>query len=380
MSFIAYRYRIYPNKKQRIHIKKTFGCCRLIYNIMLGDKIKHYEEKGEMLKNTPAMYKEEYEFLKEVDSLALANEQLFLEKAFKSFFKSKGVGFPKFKSKKKDKNSYTTNNQKGSIRIEDKKIKLPKVGYVKIKEHRKINEKHSIKSVTVTLEPDGKYYVSIICEYDNQVQTMLNVCNAEPKTGTIVIDEEKILGLDFSMPKLYVASDGSTAEYPRYYRKAEEKLKKEQRKLAKMELGSKNREKQRIKVARLHRKIVNQRKDFLHKLSRKIVTSYDVIVIEDLNMKTMSQALNFGKSVSDDAYGKFTTYLKYKLENENKKLVKVDKFYASSRLCSNCGYKNDETKDLNVREWTCTKCGTHHDRDINAAINIKNEGIRMLTA
>lgn len=182
------------------------------------------------------------------------------------------------------------------------------------------------------------------------------------------------------MHELYVTSDGTSAQYPRFYRQALNKLKKEQRKLSKMQKGSNNRNKQRIKVARLHERVANQRKDFLHKLSRQITNAYDCVCIEDLNMKAMSQSLNFGKSVADNGWGMFTTFLQYKLEDVGKQLIKIDKFFASSQLCSACGYRNSETKDLSVREWTCPCCQTHHDRDVNAAINIRNEGMRIALA
>ena len=188
------------------------------------------------------------------------------------------------------------------------------------------------------------------------------------------------LGLDFSMHELYVASDGTSAQYPRFYRQALKRLEREQRKLSKMQKGSNNRNKQRIKVARLHEKVADQRKDFLHKQSRQITNAYDCVCIENLNMQAMSQSLNFGKSVADNGWGMFTTFLQYKLEGAGKQLVKVDKFFASSQVCSICGYQNPETKDLSVREWDCPCCRTHHDRDINAAVDIRNEGMRIALA
>ena len=344
---------------------KTFGCVRFVYNRMLADKIKHYEETKQKLNNTPAQYKKEFDWLKEVDSLALANAQKNLQTAYNNFFRSPKVGFPKFKSKKSNHRSYTTNCVNGNIKLENGYLTLPKVGKINVKQHRNIPLDYKLKSVTVSQTPSGKYYASILFEYESQVQQI------KPKT---------FLGLDFSMPELYKDSNGNEPKYPHYYRQAEKRLKREQRKLSLMQKGSKNRDKQRIKVAELHEKVANQRKDFLHKQSRQIANAYDCVCIEDLDMKAMSQALNFGKSVSDNGWGMFVVFLKYKLEDMGKQLIKIDKFYASSQICSVCGYQNPETKNLSVRIWDCPQCGTHHDRDVNAAINIKNEGMRLVTS
>ena len=356
---------MYPNTEQQILFAKTFGCVRFIYNKMLADKIVHYKLTEKKLSNTPAMYKSEFEWLKEVDSLALANAQLNLQTAYSNFFKNPKTGFPKFKSKHRNKKSYTTNNQKGSIALIDGYIKLPKVGLIKLKQHRQIPSDYVLKSATVSQTPSGKYYVSVLFEYETQVQ------QKEPQT---------FLGLDFSMHELYKDSNGNEPAYPRYYRQAEQKLAREQRKLSKMQKGSNNRNKQRLKVAKLHEKAANQRKDFLHKQSRQIANAYDCVCIEDLDMQAMSQSLRFGKSVADNGWSMFTTYLKYKLEDMGKQLIKVDRFYASSQTCSVCGYKNPETKNLSIRAWDCPECGTHHDRDVNAAINIRNEGMRLVLA
>ena len=362
----AYKFRIYPNAEQRVLFAKTFGCVRFIYNKMLSDKIEYYEKTKQKLNNTPAQYKHEFKWLREVDSLALANAQMHLQKAFTNFFTNPKSGFPVFKSRHKNRKSYTTNNQKGSITLENGLLKLPKVAeLIKIKQHRQIPKNYKIKSVTVSQTPSGKYYASILFEYENQVH--------ETKLHTF-------LGLDFSMHELYKDSEGKEPKYPGYYRQAEKKLKREQRKLSKMRKGSKNRDKQRIRVAKLHEKAANQRRDFLHKQSRQITNAYDCVCIEDLDMKAMSQCLNFGKSVSDNGWGMFVTFLKYKLEEQGKKFVKVDKFFASSQTCSKCGCKNSKTKDLSVRKWICPKCGTHHDRDVNAAVNIRNEGMRLVFA
>ena len=363
MANKAYKFRIYPNREQKTLFAKTFGCVRFIYNKMLDDKIKYYEKTKKKRNNTPAQYKKEFPWLKEVDSLALANAQMNLQKAYNNFFRDPKVGFPKFKSRHKTRASYTTNNQKGTVALENGHLKLPKAGYVKVKQHRAIPEDYRIKSVTISQNPGGDYYASVLFEYENQVQK-------QPM--------HQFLGLDFSMQELYRDSEGREPEYPGYYRKAEQKLKREQRKLSKMQKGSKNRGKQRIRVARMHEKVAAQRRDFLHKQSRKIADAYDCVCLEDLDMKAMSPALHFGKSVLDNGWGIFVNFLKYKMEEQGKQLVKVGRFFASSQLCSVCGYKNTETKDLRIRAGICPKCGTHHDRDVNAAVNIRNEGMRLM--
>ena len=254
----------------------------------------------------------------------------------------------------------------GNIKLADGLLTLPKIGKVKVRQQRIVPSDYVLKSVKVSQTPSGKYYASVLFEYETQV-----IKRQEPQT---------FLGLYFSMPELYRDSNGNEHEYPHYYRKAERKLAKEQRKMSLMQKGSQNRNKQRIRVAKLHEKIANQRMDFLHKQSRQITNAYDCVCIENLDMKAMSQSLKFGKSVSDNGCRMFTTFLKYNLEEQGKQLVKTDRFFASSQTCSVCDYKNSETKNLSVRAWDCPNCGTHHNRDINAAINIRNDGMRLVTA
>ena len=372
MANRAYKFRIYPNDEQRILFAKTFGCVRMVYNYWLDRKIRQYEENKTNVtytvcaKEMAAMKKtDEYAFLKEVDSVSLQQSLRHLDAAFQNFFRQPKAGFPKFKSKKRNKNSYSTVCINSNITIGNGYLKLPKIGQVRLKQHRSIPNEYKLKSVTVSQTPGGNYYASILFEYENQVQ--------EKKL-------QSFLGLDFSMHELYRDSNGNEPAYPGYYRKAEKKLAKEQRKLSRMQKGSKNRDKQRIRVAKLHEKVSNQRKDFLHKQSRQITNACDCVCIEDLDMKAMSQSLNFGKSVMDNGWGMFIAFLKYKLEEQGKRLVKVDRFFASSQICNICGYKNPETKNLAVRAWDCPQCGKHHDRDVNAAINIRNEGMRLVTA
>lgn len=368
----AYKYRIYPNKEQAVLINKTIGCVRFVYNKMLANRkdiYEQYKDDKEALKqqkySSPASYKKEFVWLKEVDSLALANSQLNLQTAYKNFFRNKSVGFPKFKSKHRDRKSYTTNNQKGTIRfINDRTIRLPKLKDIRIKLHRHLPQDVVIKSATISQTSTSKYYISILVEFDFDVIPAIST-------------KETVLGLDYSSKSLYIDSKAVSAEYPRFYRKSEAKLKKAQRKLSKRKNGSKNRDRQRYKVAKLHEKVANQRKDFLHKLSRQITNAYTAIVIEDLNMKNMAQELHLAKSTNDNGFGMLKTFLAYKLAEQGKQLVVVDKWYPSSKLCHVCNYKNTELT-LADRTWTCPICHTEHDRDVNAAINIKNEGCRIL--
>ena len=359
----AYKFRIYPNSEQQLLFEKTFGCVRFIYNKMLADKIEFYKETKQKLNNTPAQYKEEFEWLKEVDSLALANSQMNLQTAYNNFFRDPKVGFPKFKSKKKSKNTYTTNNQKGTISLLHNKIKLPKVGCVTIKQHRQIPTDHEIKSATVSKTASGKYYVSILTEYSYDI----------PKR---VLSKDNALGLDYASHSFYVDSQGREADYPRFYRETQDKLAKEQRRLANMKYGSNNYQKQKVKIATIHEHIANQRKDWLHKLSYILSRDYDYICVEDINMKNMSQSLHLGKSTLDNGFGMFRTFLQYKLEEQGKRLIKIDKWFPSSKMCRFCGTINSNLT-LADRVWTCD-CGKTLNRDENAAINILNVGLSMI--
>lgn len=363
MANKAYKFRLYPNKEQEIFFNKTFGCVRFIFNKMLGDKIEYYKETKEKLNNTPAQYKKEFEWLKEVDSLALANAQMNLQRAYNNFFRSPKFGFPKFKSKKNNKNSYTTNNQNGTIKIIDKQIKLPKIGLVKMKQHRIIPSEQKIKSATISKTPSGKYYISILVEYDFI-------------PPIISLDKNKALGLDYASHSFYVDSQNREADYPKFYRIALDKLAKEQRKLSLMKYSSNNYYKQKLKVAKLHEHISNQRKDWIHKLSTELANKYDYICVEDINMQNMAQSLKLGKSTNDNGFGMFRTILGYKLSERGKKLIKIDKWFPSSKMCRFCGNINKELT-LADRVWTCI-CGEVINRDENAAINIMNVGLSMV--
>ena len=357
----AYKFRLYPNEEHKILFAKTFGCCRFIYNRMLADKKAHYEATGGTLYCYPSQYKAEFPWLREVDSLALVGANNALDSAYKNFFRDKTIGFPKFKSKHKGHNSYTTNLINGNIALGGGFLKLPKLGRVKIKQHRQIPDGYKLKSVTVSLAPSGKYFASVLYEYEADIEQVKPV---------------SVIGLDFSMSELYVGSDGNDPAYPRPYRQAQAKLAREQRKLSRLEKGGANYKKQKRKVARLHERIANQRSDFLHKQSRQIANAYDAVCIEDLNMRGMAQALNFGKSVSDNGWGMFTRMLEYKLEDRGKHLIKIDKWYPSSKKCFSCGAVKAELP-LSERTYRCG-CGYVSSRDVNAALNIRNEGLRML--
>ncbi|NWK70978.1 transposase [Bacillus paramycoides] len=361
----AYKFRLYPTEEQAHLIRKTFGCVRFVYNKMLADRKEVYEkykENKEELKKqkfpTPAKYKAEYEWLKEVDSLALANAQLNLQTAYKNFFSGQS-DFPTFKNKKSRK-SYTTNRVNGNIMLFHGYIKLPKLKMVRLKQHREIPQNHIIKSCTISMTSTGKYYVSVLTEYEKEI---------------VQKEVESVVGLDFSMAELYVSSEDEKANYPRFYRQMLDRLANAQRVLARRVKGSARWNKQRIRVAKLHEKVANQRKNFLHHKSKELATNFDVVAIEDLNMKGMARAPRFGKSVADNGWRMFTTFLAYKLQEQGKQLVKIDKWFPSTKMCSSCGSRKDMS--LSERTYECS-CGLKISRDYNAAMNIKKEAIRLL--
>ena len=354
---------------------KTFGCCRKVYNLMLNDKVEGYKATGKFPMVTPAKYKKDYPYLKEVDSLALANKQLDLQAAFHNAFsktRKKKNGFPKFKSKKHSRKSYTTNNQKGTVAIIDNRyIKLPKVGKIKAVIHRIPDSRWIIKSATVFQESDGKFYTSVLFEF-------------ELVENGYIPDKTNAIGLDYASDGLYVDNNGIVGSNHKYYRENHRKLAKEQRKLSR-KAGSKKNEKksnnylkQLRKVNKVHRHIANQRMDHLHKISTKIANQYDVVCVETLNMRSMANhGFGNGKATLDNGYGMFLSMLEYKLSDRNKYLVKVDKWFPSSQRCHCCGKIHPEMKSLQTRTMKCD-CGLTMSRDQNAAINILHEGLRLL--
>lgn len=363
MANKAIKYRLYPTTEQSILFAKTFGCCRKIWNLMLADKIAYYESTGKMLLTTPAQYKKEYPYLKEVDSLALANVQLHLQTAYRNFFRDKKIGFPKYKSGKHSRKSYTTNNQKGTVCVKEAGIRLPKLGIVKARIHRSPQEDWVVKSATVSQDGDGKYYVSVLFEFDEAIV-------AVPKSA------DKAIGLDYKSDGLYMDSNGTVGSNHKYYRESQNKLAKAQRKLKHKTAGSNNYEKQKRRIAGIYRHAANQRLDHLHKLSTGIANRYEVVCVESLNMKAMAnKGFGNGRATLDNGYGMFLDMLEYKQHDRGHYFIKIDKWYPSSQICSCCGRQQKLT--LADRIYRCG-CGNITDRDYNAAKNIRKEGIRIL--
>ncbi len=375
----AFKFRIYPTSEQKVLLGKTFGCCRLVFNCFLNLSTKKYDEEKITLryKDYALMLndlKREKEFLKEIDSISLQQELRHLDDSFNRFFKYK-KGYPNYKKKSMHNDSYTTMNVNNNIKVLDKKhIKLPKIGNVKCKVHRDINEEYKLKSVTVKRVPSGKYYVSILYEY-------------EEKAIDYKIDESKIIGLDYQMKNLFISDDiiKTNDEFLKIYRKNEKRLHFLQKTLSRRQKpnykkgieASKRYEKQRIKVAKLLEYQKNKRNDYYNKLSKEIANQYDIVVVEDINMQEMAKENKLNsKPTYDNGWGIFRDMLKYKMEASGKKLIKVAKYFPSSKICNVCGHKN-ELLTIKDKIWECPKCHTIHNRDINASINLKKEGLRI---
>lgn len=364
----GYKFRIYPDPEQKILIAKTFGCRRFVYNKMLEHSIK-LEKEGKKLPGRNGYnrlltrLKEQYAFLNEPDATALQSADDDIARAFINFNEGRAE-HPHF-HKKKYEASYSSKAVNGNIRIDGKYVKFPKLGLVKAKLHRGLPEKAVIKGASISRSSDGKFFCSVIVSFE------INVIPA---------DTEAAIGLDYKSDGLYIDSNGTSPNYPKFYRKAEKRLAREQRKLSRKKKGSSNYYKQKVKVAGISAHVANQRKDFLHKESTKIANSYSVVCVEDLNLKNISNKKHhLGKSTHDNGFGMFRTMLEYKLAERGKYFVKVSKWFPSTQLCSACGYQNVALKgDLKTRKWCCPACGTYHDRDVNAAINLMNEGLRVL--
>lgn len=366
----AIKYRTYPTEEQAVLLAKTFGCVRFVWNRMLTDAQTFLNEAGVFFVPTPAKYKKEFPFLKEVDSLALANTQLDLKAANKRHLDDKKVGAPQLKSKRKSKMSYTTNNQtmhckdgssKDTVFVVGNFLHLPKIGNLKISNHRSPKAGWKLKAATVSCTRTGKYFISLLYEFEQDIQP-------------VAVTKEKSLGLDYSSRDFYVDSNGKAANYPHFYRKAETKLAKEQRKLSHMRFGSNNYNRQLLKVRLLKEHTANQRKNFCHTLSTAIAKQYDAVFVEDINLRGMAGSLKLGKSTNDNGFGMFRTMLEYKLISQGKTFAKINKWYPSSKTCNVCGLIKDDLT-LADRNWTCSGCGTTHNRDHNAAINICNVGL-----
>lgn len=368
----SYKFRLYPNESQKAMIEKTFGCKRFVYNHFLAKSIEDYQFSGKSNSYNQnskdlTILKKDLTWLTEVDSWATQNALRDLDSAYQNFFRQikqgKKPGFPKFK-KKCSKQSYkTTNPNKFPIPVKRNKVRLPKIGYVRFKQDREILGRWL--SMTISKNPSGKYFILINCceiPYQEFKSTGANI------------------GIDLGLKDFAITSDGEKFENPKYLRKSEKRLKMLQRKLSKKQKGSNNREKARIKLAKHHERIMNQRTDFLHKLSTNLVKNHDLIALESLKVKSMVRNHKLAKSILDASWSEFVRTLSYKCSWNRKAFAQIDTFFPSSQLCNNCRYKNPEVKDLNIREWTCPQCGQHHDRDINAAKNILREGLRMVSA
>jgi putative transposase len=352
----AYKYRIYPTKKQEVLISKTFGCCRFVWNKLVEN---FNNNNGSIVNEKTLKDQEEFEFLKEVSASTLQQKRMDFVETKKQYFNKKRktkLGKPKFK-KKSNRQSFRLPNQKFTLNQEKSLVRLEKVGFIKIVLDRNIPEKANFRSITVSKTPTGKYFVSILVEEE---------LNPIPSTG-------KVVGIDLGLKELMTLSNGQVINNPKWFRKNQSKLKKAQKHLRRKTKDSNRYHRQRIKVAKVHEDITNSRNYFLHNISTELVKTFDLIVVEDLNVSGMIKNRRLAKSISDASWSTFVSMLEYKCNWYGKTLVKIDRFYPSSKICSNCGHKEDKMP-LSIREWTCPSCGSKHDRDLNASINILKRG------
>lgn len=360
----AFKFRVYPTPEQAILLNKTFGCARFVWNKLTegfnswGPNTKPEVINEKTLKDNP-----EYPWLNEVSAAVLQQKRIDFDETKKQFFnKSRKVkiGRPSFK-KKGNRQSFRLPNQKFSLNQTNSTVRLEKIGHVKVTIDREIPEEANYRSVTVSKDPSGKFYASVLVQ--------INI-DLKPTTGRRV-------GIDLGLKDLFILSDGEVIDNPKFFRDNQAKLKLAQQHLSRKQKGSNRRFKQKIKVAKVHERIRNRRNNFLHEVSSAIVRDFDVICIEDLNVKGMIKNHCLAKEIADASWSIFTTMLDYKCTWYGKTLVQIDRFYPSSKTCSCCGHKLDHL-DLGTREWTCPECGTHHDRDLNAAINIERKGFADL--
>jgi putative transposase len=356
MQLKAYKYRIYPTKEQKVLLAKTFGCVRFVWNKL----VENFNNGGkEVVTEKTLKDQEEFNFLKEVSASTLQQKTKDFIEFKKQFFNKKRkikLGKPKFK-KKSNRQSFRLTNQKFILDQEKSLIRLEKVGWVKIVLDRNIAENADFRSITISETPTGKYFVSILVKEE---------LNPIPSSG-------KVVGIDLGLKDLFILSNGQVINNPRWFRENQSKLKKRQKHLSRKQKGSNRYNRQRIKVAKVHENVANSRNYFLHNISTELVKTFDLIVVEDLNVSGMIRNRKLAKSISDASWSTFVSMLEYKCNWYGKTLVKIDRFYPSSKTCSNCGHKEDKMP-LSIREWTCPSCGSKHDRDLNASINILKKG------